>query len=115
MKRTKKRSSVWPLTKREAAIIKSLENVFWLAAALMLSVERRNEPNSLENAKKSLLALQRGINDHCTRFVGDADAMRELVGAYQTLGLDRKRMRSVERSMMAEKNKRLAIEKKASR
>jgi hypothetical protein len=101
----KKRSSVWPLTKREAAIVKSLEHVFWLAAGLLLSMERRDEPNALENVKKALLALQRGIGSHCKRFAGDAEAMRELRGAYRTLGLDRKRMRSLERRMLADKER----------
>lgn len=101
----KKRSSVWPLTRREAAIIKSLDRVFWLAAGLILSMERRHEPNALENAKKSLLALQRGVGDHCKRFVGEADAIRELTGAYRTLGLDRKRMRRLERAMFVAKKK----------
>jgi hypothetical protein len=95
----KKRSNVWPLTKREAAIIKSLEDVFWCAAGLLLSMERRDEPNALENVKKALLGLQRGINIHCKRFVGDAEAMRELRGAYRTLGLSRARMRSAARAL----------------
>lgn len=95
----KKRSTVWPLTRREAAIIKSLERVFWLASGLILSMERRHEPNALENAKKSLLALQRGISNHCKRFTGEVNAVRELTGAYRTLGLDRKRMRRLERTL----------------
>jgi hypothetical protein len=99
----KKRSKIWPLTKREAEMVKSLENVFWLAAAVLLGLERRDEPNALENVKKSLLALQRGVNNHCRRFAGDANAMRELRGAYQTLGLSRSRMRSAARALAAKK------------
>lgn len=102
----KTRSKIWPLTKREAAMVKSLEKVFWLAAAVLLSMERRDEPNALENVKKSLLGLQRGVNGHCRRFAGDAEAMRELRGAYRTLGLDRKRMQSLERKMLAVKEAR---------
>lgn len=100
----KKRSSVWPLTRREAAIVKSLDRVFWLAAGLILSMERRHEPHALENAKKSLRALQRGVGSHCKRFVGEADAIRELTGAYRTLGLDRVRMRRASR-MLAKKKR----------
>jgi len=101
----KRRSKVWPLTKSEAAMVKSLEKVFWLAAGLLLAMERRDEPNALENVKKSLLGLQRGVNGHCKRFAGESNAIRELVGAYQTLGLDRTRMRSLERKMLADKER----------
>ncbi len=93
----KKRSKIWPLTKREAAIVKSLEKVFWLSAALMFAMDRRHEPNALENVKKALLALQRGIGSHCKRFAGEVNAVRELTGAYRTLGLDRVRMRRTAR------------------
>jgi hypothetical protein len=99
----KKRSKVWPLTKREAAIVKSLERVFWLAASLLLAMDRRHEPNALESVKKALFALQREIGSHCKRFTGDAEAMRELRGAYRTLGLDRTRMRRIARTFVGRK------------
>jgi hypothetical protein len=96
---TRKRSKVWPLTRQEAAIIRSLERVFWLAASLTLSLDRRSEPNGVEAVVKSLKALQRGIGSHCRRFAGEGEVVRELVGAYRTLGLDRVRMRRTARML----------------
>jgi hypothetical protein len=105
----RKRNAIWPLTKKEAEYIRSLDHIFYASMSVQLALSRKDEKDSDFGGKAFLMERlkewEKAVGEHCEKFADERDLVRELLGSYRRIGFDKMRMFRQERRQRMAKEK----------